>query len=136
MYTVSQNYDLVHQGNVQLMAAGEATQSESLQADAFQKLYPRDFFTKFIESGIRPDGRPVGRCRATTIGLNVISTADSSALVKIGSTTALAGVKLEVMPPKEDLPNQGQIAIQVEMTSLASSSHRPGRFSEEAISIQ
>ena len=118
------------------MTAGAAVQSDSLQADAFKKLYPREFFSKFIESGIRPDGRPVGRCRATTIGLNVVTTADSSALVKIGSTTALAGVKVEVMPPKEDLPNQGQLAIQVEVTSLASSSHRPGRFSEEAISIQ
>ena len=118
------------------MAAGTAVQSDSLEADAFKKLYPKEFLSKFIESGIRPDGRPVGRCRPTTIGLNVVSTADSSALVKIGSTTALAGAKSEVMPPKEDLPNQGQLVIQVEMTSLASSSHRPGRFSEEASSIQ
>ena len=118
------------------MAAGTAVVSDSLEADAFKKLYPKEFFSKFIESGIRPDGRPVGRCRATTIGLNVVSTADSSALVKIGSTTALAGAKLEVLPPKEDLPNQGQLVIQVEMTSLASSHHRPSRFSEEATSIQ
>ena len=118
------------------MTAGTAVQSDSLQADAFKRLYPKEFFSKFIESGIRPDGRPVGRCRPTTVGLNIVSTADSSALVKIGSTTALAGVKLEVMPPKEDLPNQGQLVIQVEMTSLASSNHRPGRFSEEATSIQ
>ncbi len=118
------------------MAADAAVQSDSLQADAFKKLYPREFFAKFIEDGIRPDGRPLGRGRPTTIGLGVVSTADSSALVKIGSTTALAGVKLEVMPPREDLPSQGQLVVQVEMTSLASSSHRPGRFSEEAISIQ
>ncbi|DBA84869.1 hypothetical protein WJX77_007920 [Trebouxia sp. C0004] len=118
------------------MAAGAAVQNDALQADAFKKLYPQEFFSKFIEDGIRPDGRPVGRCRPTTIGLDVVSTADSSALVKIGSTTALAGVKLEVMPPREDSPNQGQLVVQVEMTSLASSSHRPGRFSEEAISIQ
>ena len=118
------------------MAAGAAVQKDALQADAFKKLYPQEFFSKFIEDGIRPDGRPVGRCRPTTIGLDVVSTADSSALVKIGSTTALAGVKLEVMPPREDAPNQGQLFVRVEMTSLASSSHRPGRFSEEAISIQ
>lgn len=134
--SLSRCVDVVHQGKAQSMTAGAAVQSDSLQADAFKKLYPREFFSKFIESGIRPDGRPVGRSRATTIGLNVVSTADSSALVKIGSTTALAGLKVEVMPPKEDLPNQGQLAIQVEMTSLASSSHRPGRFSEEATSIQ
>lgn len=124
------------QGKALSMRAESAAESDTLQADAFKKLYPREFFSKFIESGIRPDGRPVGRCRPTTVGLNVVSTADSSALVKIGSTTALAGVKLEVMPPKEDQPNQGQLVIQVEMTSLASSSHRPGRFSEEATSIQ
>ena len=118
------------------MAAGTAVQSDSLQADAFKKLYPREFFSKFVDDGIRPDGRPVGRCRPTTIGLDVVSTADSSALVKIGSTTALAGVKLEVMPPKEGVPDQGQLIVQVEMTSLASSNHRPGRFSEEAASIQ
>ena len=118
------------------MAAGSYVQSDSLQADAFKKLYPKEFFSRFIEDGIRPDGRPIGRCRPTTIGLDVVSTADSSALVKIGSTTALAGVKLEVMPPKEDLPNLGQLVIQVEMTALASSGHRPGRFSEEATSIQ
>ena len=118
------------------MAAGSYVQSDSLQADAFKKLYPREFFSRFIEDGIRPDGRPIGRCRPSTIGLDVVSTADSSALVKIGSTTALAGVKLEVMPPKEDLPNLGQLVIQVEMTALASSGHRPGRFSEEAASIQ
>ena len=118
------------------MTVDASVQSESLQADAFKKLYPREFFSKFIDSGIRPDGRPVGRCRSTTIGLNVVSTADSSALVKIGNTTALAGAKLEVMPPNEELPNQGQLVIQVEMTSLASSSHRPGRFFEEALSIQ
>lgn len=118
------------------MAAVATSNGDSLQADAFKKLYPREFFLKFIEDGIRPDGRPVGRCRPTSIGLNVVSTADGSALVKTGSTTALAGAKLEVMPPKEDQPKQGQLVVQVEMSSMASSHHRPGRFSEEAVSIQ
>ena len=118
------------------MAAVADANGDSLQADAFKKLYPREFFLKFIEDGIRPDGRPVGRCRPTSIGLNVVSTADGSALVKTGSTTALAGAKLEVMPPKEDQPKHGQLVVQVEMSSLASSHHRPGRFSEEAVSIQ
>ena len=118
------------------MTVDTAVQGGSLEAGAFKKIYPREFFSTFIETGIRPDGRPVGRCRPTTIGLNVVSTADSSALVKIGNTTALAGAKLEVVPPKEDMPKQGQLVIQVEMTALASPSHRPGRFSEDATSIQ
>ena len=48
-------------------------------------------------------------CRRISIGLGVISTANSSALIKIGSTTLLAGIKLEVAVPAEDTPQQGQL---------------------------
>lgn len=68
----------------------------SLGPEAFKKLYPEQYYKRFIESGIRPDGRTFGRARPATIGLGAVSTADSSALVKIGSTTVLAGIKLEV----------------------------------------
>lgn len=68
-----------------------------LDPDGFKKLYPEQFYKKFIENGIRPDGRVFGRARPTTIGLGAVETADSSALVKIGSTTVLAGIKLEVI---------------------------------------
>lgn len=118
------------------MATAPATPSDGLQADAFQKLYPREFLARFVSDGIRPDGRPVGRCRPTTIGLNVISTADGSAMVKTGSTTALAGVKLELSSPTEEQPTQGRIEVHVELSPMATSGHRPGRFSEEAVSIQ
>lgn len=63
---------------------------------AFKKLYPEQFYKQHIENGLRPDGRTFGRARPTTIGLDATATADSSALVKIGSTTVLAGIKLEV----------------------------------------
>lgn len=52
-------------------------------------------------------------CRATSIGLGVVSTADASALVKIGSTTVLAGVKCEVMPAVADAPDEGRLTLQV-----------------------
>jgi len=72
------------------------TNAANLDPDAFKKLYPEEFYRNFIESGIRPDGRAFGRARPTTIGLGAVETADSSALVKVGSTTVLAGIKLEV----------------------------------------
>jgi exosome complex RNA-binding protein Rrp42 (RNase PH superfamily) len=40
-----------------------------------------------------------------------VSTADGSALVKIGNTTMLAGVKLEVMVPSQETPDQGSISM-------------------------
>jgi len=73
-----------------------ATNAGQLDPDAFKKLYPENFYQKYIDIGIRPDGRAFGRARPTTIGLGAVETADASALVKIGSTTVLAGIKLEV----------------------------------------
>lgn len=119
-----------------VMNAAPSAPSDGLQADAFKKLYPREFLARFVADGIRPDGRPVGRCRPTTIGLHVISTADGSAMVKTGSTTALAGVKLVIITPSEQSPDQGRIETHVEMSAMAASSQRPGRFAEEAVSIQ
>eukprot|EP00891_Asterochloris_glomerata_P004633 jgi/Astpho2/4633/fgenesh1_pg.00067_%23_145_t len=102
------------------MAVAAVAEGDSLQAEAFQRLYPAEFLSKFVTEGVRPDGRPLGRARQISIGLGVISTANSSALIKIGSTTLMAGIKLEVA---------------VEMTALASAAHRPGRVSPAAQSL-
>jgi hypothetical protein len=89
-----------------------------LQTEAFQRLYPDQYFAKFIEQSVRPDGRPLALPRATSIGLGVVHTADSSALVKIGSTTVLAGIKCEVMPADPETPDQGRLTLQVRACRL------------------
>ena len=81
------------------MAAQTVSASNELQAEAFKQLYPEQYYAKFIKSDLRPDGRSLESARATTIGVNPIGTADSSALVKIGETTAMAGIKLGVGHP-------------------------------------
>lgn len=68
-----------------------------------------------------------------SIGLGAVSSADASALVKVGSTTVLAGIKCEVMRTADDRPNEGQLAIEVEMAPLCSAEARPGRSSEAAL---
>lgn len=103
-----------------------------LQAEAFQRLYPDQYLAKFIAQGVRPDGRPLALPRATSIGLGVVSTADASALVKLGSTTVMAGIKCEVMPAAADAPDEGRLTVQVEMAPLCSADTRPGRPSEAA----
>jgi polyribonucleotide nucleotidyltransferase len=59
-----------------------------LEADAFKRIYPEEYFQRFLSEGTRPDGRPLGRARSTIIGFGAVSTADGSALVKIGSTVS------------------------------------------------
>ena len=80
----------------------DASTGTALDADAFQRLYPADYYKEFLDQGIRPDGRRFQEARETTIGVGVVSTADASALIRIGSSAAMAGVKLEV-PALSDL---------------------------------
>lgn len=67
-------------------AAVAAADKACLEADAYRKLYPALYYQSFLEDGIRPDGRVLGRARATTIALGTITCADGSALVKQGDT--------------------------------------------------
>ena len=82
-----------------VMEAGmQSTRNDgsALDADAFQRLYPAEFYKEFLSQGIRPDGRRFQEARETTVGMDVVSTADASALCRIGSSAAIAGVKLVV----------------------------------------
>jgi exosome complex component RRP43 len=62
----------------------------------------------------------------------VVTTADASALVKVGASTALAGIKCEVMAPPDDRPGEGAATVTVELAPLCGPSARPGRPSEPA----
>lgn len=104
-----------------------ATDGQSLQADAFKKLYPEQYFARFLNDGVRPDGRTLGRSRATTIGLGAVTAVDGSALVRLGHTTVLAGVKLDITRPSESTPDQGQITYNVELAPFSSADYRPGK---------
>lgn len=60
-----------------------AAASADMQSEAFKRLYPEEFYARFIAEGVRPDGRPLGRPRPVSVGLGSITTADASAHVKV-----------------------------------------------------
>eukprot|EP00879_Flechtneria_rotunda_P029983 GHRR01032460.1.p1 GENE.GHRR01032460.1~~GHRR01032460.1.p1 ORF type:complete len:254 (+),score=86.74 GHRR01032460.1:107-868(+) len=99
----------------------------TLQEAAFKRLYTEEYFDKFFAGGDRPDGRGLSVCRPVSIALNSVSSADGSATVKVGKTTVLAGVRLEVMVPSSDTPAHGQLVVSVVMTALATPDYRPGK---------
>ena len=81
---------------------------------------------------MRPDGRPLALARPISFALGVVTTANASALVKQGASTALAGIKCEVMAPTDDAPREGAATVTVELAPMCSASTRPGRPSEAA----
>lgn len=77
-------------------AVAEGTPGDALDADAFQRLYPDAYYAEFLKQGVRPDGRTFDQARDTTLAVDVVSTADASALIRLGASSAIAGAKLEV----------------------------------------
>lgn len=106
--------------------------SSEVDVDAFRRLFPLQFYERHLTESIRPDGRPLGRARDTTIALGAVASADGSALAKIGSTTMLAAIKMEVMTPSMDSPDEGSLAIEFHMPPICSPLVRPGRPADAA----
>ncbi|BCU70623.1 exosome complex protein Rrp42 [Stygiolobus caldivivus] len=88
-----------------------------------------------LERGVRTDGRKLNEYRRLSITLGYAKKAEGSALVKLGDTTVLAGVKLEEEEPFPDTPNQGNLVVNVELLPLAYETFEPGPPDENAIEL-
>ncbi|XP_010269779.1 PREDICTED: exosome complex component RRP43 isoform X1 [Nelumbo nucifera] len=106
--------------------------SGEMEVDAFRRLFPLRFYERHLLESVRPDARPLGRARDTTVALGAVATADGSAMAKIGCTTMLAAIKLEVMTPPLDSSDEGSVAIDFHMPPICSPIVRPGRPAEVA----
>jgi len=101
-----------------------------MEVEAFRKIYPSEFFRKFLVHQVRPDGRGMMKIRKTTVSTGSIRTADGSAFVKLGNTSITAGVIAEVGPAEDD--SDGKIIVNVELTPICSARYKPGKPSEQA----
>src|SRR5579875_2582179 len=73
-----------------------------------------------LSFGRRLDGRKFDDYRPIEIQIGPIVKADGSAMVKIGNTTALVGVKVQVGNPFPDTPDEGILTVNADVLPLAS----------------
>ncbi|GAB2267021.1 hypothetical protein Dimus_002006 [Dionaea muscipula] len=106
--------------------------SAEMEVDAYKRLFPLQFYEQCLAKSIRPDARQLQKARDATLALGAVASADGSALAKIGGTSMLAAIKMEVMTPAADLPDVGNIAIEFHMPPICSPIVRPGRPVEAA----
>ena len=88
-----------------------------------------------LERGIRIDGRRFNDYRKISVIVDYVKKAEGSALVKLGDTTVVAGIKLDEGKPFEAPPNQGNLFVNVEFLPLAYESFEPGPPDENAIEL-
>ncbi|GAA6000741.1 hypothetical protein JCM10207_004634 [Rhodosporidiobolus poonsookiae] len=115
------------------------TAASNLTPALFKRLHPKPYLERFVGEGVRPDGRPLGAqareddvWRDASVNIGSVSTAPSSALVRLGKTSLVCGVTLEIAPPDLARPNEGFIIPNVDLSPLCSPIFRPGPPADEA----
>jgi len=94
-----------------------------------------NFIKKLISEEKRIDGRALDKFRDVSVEKGIIKTAEGSARVKIGDTEVIAGVKLKVMTPYPDSPNEGSLMVDLELIPLANPEFESGPPREAAVEM-
>ncbi len=96
----------------------------------------RDFVANYLDAGKRIDGRAFSEARKTEIELDVVAAkAEGSALVHLGDTSVIAGVKVLLGDPYSDSPDKGVMMVTAELAPLASPLFELGPPKEPAIEL-
>jgi len=89
-------------------------------SSSFRTVQPLEYYLKFLEQGVRPDGRALLRPRKATATGGVVSSADGSCTIKLGQTVVIAGVHCEPAVPTQAEPSLGRIIVSLEVSAVAS----------------
>jgi len=95
----------------------------------------RDYIADLARQGKRIDARTLDQSREVSVEVGPVKSAQGSALVKIGKTQVIAGIKVEHAEPFSDKPDSGMLIVNAELLPLASPTFEPGRPSENAIEL-
>ena len=83
-------------------------------------LRPREYYRRFVERGVRPDGRSLDAVRTLSVSSGSIGTAAGSAMVSLGKTMVLAGVTCVVGEPLQSSPESGVLQVRVRIGPMCS----------------
>lgn len=92
----------------------------------------RAFVLEALRAELRVDGRRPFDVRPLRLELG---RRDGTAEVALGDTRVLAVASAELAAPFPDRPNEGSLAVNVELSPLASPAFEPGRPSEVAVEL-
>ena len=95
----------------------------------------KEYIYSLLIKDTRLDGRKLLQYRPVTVDAGVLKNAEGSARVKIGDTEVLAGVKMEIITPYSDTPDQGSLMVNVELYPMSSPEFEPGPPTINAIEI-
>lgn len=95
----------------------------------------KDHIVNLLGSNRRLDGRGKNEFREIKIETGVVQKANGSAIVHLGKTKVICGVKAQLGTPWPDTPNKGSLAVGFETSPLSAPEYRVGPPQPDAIEI-
>lgn len=104
-----------------------------MDEEVFSRIQPREYLKRFLDNNVRPDSRNPAMARKLTMTTGSVNTAVGSAMLKLGRTTAVAGVQATLVEPHPNSPDEGVIEFSAEILATASLNFRQVRSSDDAL---
>ena len=98
-------------------------------------LIKREAITSLLKKGERADGRGLDEFREIKVETGLVGKAEGSALVKLGDTKVVAGVKASIGTPFPDTPDKGVQIVNAELIPVASPIFEAGPPGEDDIEL-
>ncbi|MBI4448576.1 exosome complex protein Rrp42 [Candidatus Woesearchaeota archaeon] len=95
----------------------------------------KNHMLKYLQKGIRFDGRKLDQYRLINVEYGVSNSAEGSAIVNVGDTKIIVGVKLAVEKPFLDTADCGNLMVNAELTPMSSPDFEPGPPTETGIEL-
>lgn len=98
-------------------------------------LIHKERILRYLSEGKRLDGRALSDYRKIEITHGISKNAESAVSVKFGKTEVYAGVKMGVVEPYPDAPNEGTIMVSAELHPMASHEYEVGKPGIDAVEL-
>jgi len=95
----------------------------------------KEYVSKLISEGKREDGRGFDDYRPIKVETGIIPNAEGSAMVEIGSTKVVVGIKMDAGTPFADRPEEGVMSTNAELIPMAHPTFESGPPRAPAIEL-
>ena len=95
----------------------------------------RDYINSLLEQNKRLDGREFNQARDVKFEIDLVKKAEGSAIVTLGGSKIIVGVKAQLGSPFPDTPDTGVITTGAELSPMASPYFESGPPSDAAIEL-
>lgn len=95
----------------------------------------REHVIRALDKNVRFDGRKKDEYRPVTVEYGVSANAEGSALVSMGDTKVIAGIKLSLEKPYDDRPDEGMLMVDAQLLPLSNPRFESGPPGIDAIEL-